>query len=58
MTVSLPELAEQARAHAKALTADINNATTRAETIRLSILALEAERLANNLELVAQGSRV
>lgn len=58
MTVMLTEIAAQARAHANALAADIDNATTRAETIRLSILALEADRLARNLELVAAGSRV
>lgn len=43
-------LAEMARQHADNLTRDIKNASTRIEHLRLTTLALEAERLADELE--------
>lgn len=46
-------LAEMARQHSDNLTRDIKNASTRIEHLRLTTLALEAERLAEELELFA-----
>lgn len=49
----MKELATAARNHASNLAADINNASTRIEHIRLTQLALEAERLADEIERLA-----
>lgn len=47
------EIAQAARIHADNLSADIQNAATRTEHIRLSRLAEEAERVAHLAELYA-----
>lgn len=44
------DLADLARQHANNMARDINNASTRIEHLRLTTLALEAERLAEVLE--------
>lgn len=44
------QVAELARQHADNLARDIHNASTRIEHLRLTTLALEAERLAEVLE--------
>lgn len=44
------EIADLARQHANNMARDINNASTRIEHLRLTTLALEAERLAEVLE--------
>jgi hypothetical protein len=49
----MKELATAARNHANNLAADITNASTRIEHIRLTQLALEAERLAVGIERLA-----
>jgi hypothetical protein len=49
----MKEIATAARTHAHNLAADINNASTRIEHIRLTQLALEAERLADDIERIA-----
>jgi hypothetical protein len=54
--VNIQHLAVQARHHATALQADIQNAVTRNEHIRLSILASEADRLATAIEELASQS--
>lgn len=46
----MEELAKAAREHANNLQRDINNASTRVEHIRLTQLALEADRLAAEIE--------
>lgn len=51
--LSLIRLAEMARQHSDNLTRDIKNASTRIEHLRLTTLALEAERLAEELEAEA-----
>ena len=48
------ELAAYARIHADNLRADIQNASTRSEHIRLTALATEAETLALALDSVAR----
>lgn len=47
------QVAELARQHADNLARDIHNASTRIEHLRLTTLALEAERLAEVLEAKA-----
>ena len=47
---NLHEIAKAAREHATNLAADINNASSRIEHIRLTQLALEADRVATALE--------
>jgi hypothetical protein len=47
---NLEEITKAARQHANNLAADINNASTRIEHIRLTQLALEADRIATALE--------
>lgn len=49
----MQQLATEARAHAENLADDISNASTRIEHIRLTQLALEAERLAVHAEELA-----
>ena len=49
-TPELADLAAAARIHAANARADIVNAQTRLEHIRLTGLAVEAEQLANRLE--------
>lgn len=49
-TFTMIRLAEMARQHADNLARDIKNASTRIEHLRLTTLALEAERLALELE--------
>lgn len=51
--MSVEDLAREAREHADNAFADIANAMTRAEHIRISRLAIEADRLANRLETLA-----
>lgn len=51
--LSLFRFAEMARQHSDNLTRDIKNASTRIEHLRLTTLALEAERLADELETAA-----
>lgn len=46
----MSELAEQARTHAENLKAELNNTQTRDQYIRLSILIMEADRLATLAE--------
>ena len=50
MTPTINELVEAARLHFNHLRADITNASTRIEHIRLTTLAQEAENLLINLE--------
>lgn len=50
---NLQELALAAREHANNVAADIVNASTRIEHIRLTQLAMEADRLATELERIA-----
>lgn len=52
----MKELAAAARLHANNLAADINNAATRMEHIRLTQLAFEAKQLADDMELLAEGA--
>lgn len=49
-TEELTTLAVEARLHADNLTADIRNATTRIEHMRITRLAVEADTLARNFE--------
>ena len=56
MNGELQELATAARVHANNLTADIRNARTRIEHNRLTILAGEADRLAEQLERLTTAS--
>lgn len=51
-TAELTELATDARTHATNARADIANAQTRLEHIRLTGLAVEAEQIASRLEAV------
>jgi hypothetical protein len=53
MTPTINELVEAARLHFFHLRADITNASTRIEHIRLTTLAQEAENLLTNLETYA-----
>lgn len=53
MTLTINELVEAARLHFNHLRADITNASTRIEHIRLTTLAQEAENLLTNLETYA-----
>jgi hypothetical protein len=48
--MTLNDLVLAARLHAENLAADINNAGNRLEHIRLTRLALEAKKLADDLE--------
>jgi hypothetical protein len=50
----MKELAIAARTHADNLAADINNASTRIEHIRLTQLALEAKQLADDIERMSE----
>lgn len=50
---TIKRLAEMARQHSDNLVRDIANASTRIEHLRLTTLALEAERLAEQLEAYA-----
>lgn len=50
----MKEVAEAARVHAQNLAADISNASTRIEHIRLTQLALEAKQLADDLERLTE----
>lgn len=54
----IEHIADLARQHADNLARDINNASTRIEHLRLTTLALEAERLAMLLEARAAASHV
>lgn len=56
MSSTINELVEAARLHFNHLQADITNASTRIEHIRLTTLAQEAENLLINLEKFAAGS--
>jgi hypothetical protein len=56
MSTTINELVEAARLHFNHLRADITNASTRIEHIRLTTLAQEAENLLINLEKFAAGS--
>ncbi len=49
----IKEIAAAARMHAANLAADIQNASTRIEHIRLTQLALEAQQLADDIEQLA-----
>lgn len=49
-TAELADLAAAAKTHAANARADITNAQTRLEHIRLTGLAVEAEQLANRLD--------
>jgi hypothetical protein len=51
--LKVARLAEMARQHADNLARDISNASSRIEHLRLTTLALEAERLAVELEQYA-----
>lgn len=53
MSPTINELVEAARLHFNHLQADITNASTRIEHIRLTTLAQEAENLLTNLETYA-----
>ena len=53
MSLTINELVEAARLHFNHLRADITNASTRIEHIRLTTLAQEAENLLTNLETYA-----
>lgn len=48
--ITMNEIATAAQNHAANLTADIRNAATRSEHIRLTQLALEAERLSDDIQ--------
>lgn len=48
--INIEELIEAARVHRNNLLADINNASTRLEHVRLTALAQEAENLLTKLE--------
>jgi hypothetical protein len=50
------EISNEARQLATNLTNDIKNASTRIEHIRLTQLALEAERLADKIEKLIQSN--
>lgn len=56
MSLTINELVELARLHFNHLQADITNASTRIEHIRLTTLAQEAANLLTNLENFAAGS--
>jgi hypothetical protein len=56
MSQTINELVELARLHFNHVQADITNASTRIEHIRLTTLAQEAENLLINLEKFAAGS--
>jgi hypothetical protein len=53
--INIDELIAAARLHRDNITADINNAATRLEYIRLTALAQEAENLLTELENFAYG---
>lgn len=53
--INIDELIEAARLHKEHITADINNASTRLEHVRLTALAQEAENLVTELENFAFG---
>ena len=53
---NLEDLALAAREHANNLQRDINNASSRIEHIRLTQLALEADRLATDIERLFEAS--
>lgn len=55
-TSELDMLCSSARLHADNVRADINNASTRIEHIRLTTLALEAENIAHSLESIRDGA--
>lgn len=50
---TIKRLADMARQHSDNLARDISNASTRIEHLRLTTLALEAQRLAEQLEAYA-----
>jgi hypothetical protein len=52
---SYQDLVDAARSHLLNITADINNASTRLEHIRLTALAQEAENLVTELENFNRG---
>lgn len=54
MTEQLDSVLAAARAHAIATAADVGQASTRAEAIRLSVRAAEATRLVTELEALAR----
>lgn len=56
MSLTINELVEAARLHFNHLQADITNASTRIEHIRITTLAQEAANLLMNLEKFAAGS--
>lgn len=56
MSLTINELVELARLHFNHLQADITNASTRIEHIRLTTLTQEAANLLTNLENFAAGS--
>lgn len=53
--MSIQDIRNQARKHANNLQEDIKHASTRIEHIRLTTLALEAARLADNLDRFSDG---
>ena len=53
--INIEELIEAARVHRNNLLADINNASTRLEHVRLTALAQEAENLLTKLEDFSYG---
>lgn len=55
MSKTINELVEAARIHFENVQADINNASTRIEHIRLTTLAQEAAHLLTDLEKLAAG---
>ena len=55
MEVELQQLADAARVHFENLLADINNASTRLEHVRLTALAQEAENLAAGIQHFING---
>lgn len=50
----LQQIATAAREHATNVANDINNTSTRIEYIRLTQLAIEADKIAKDLEALAQ----
>lgn len=53
--INIEAIIEAARVHRDNITADINNASTRLEHVRLTALAQEAENLLTELENFAYG---
>ena len=53
--INIETIIEAARVHRDNLTADINNASTRLEHVRITALAQEAENLLTELENFAYG---